>query len=326
MAAPLESSSSSSQPRVEPTEVKKSAVESKPPNQIAGLVNGLLSVGALRPAIAILTRIPWLVDAHPELADLILRALKYSITPLYDATFVLKERNPSFTQPRTRFSATGTLAVPIRKYQLSLIAPTPPSTASVDFVFFFPDWTQRIPLCTSFDDMVNVIEPLMSFIGLHVSRDALFVTKITRLGRSQLLSTVSHSFARLTRLNLVNHRFPWIQFPENHQVNPMRAIPFDSSGSSFFGYTFFLHSLSFEAMRFAPSTFGMSFDSMRQLQDGDYTENGNPAIYLILNFASDKCKLTVKAKAFCDVYRTIQSRRYLEQWQNWLIRIPVSSS
>ncbi|KAG1874783.1 transcription factor/nuclear export subunit protein 2-domain-containing protein [Suillus subalutaceus] len=190
MAAPLESSSSSSQPRVEPTEVKKSAGESKPPNQIAGLVNSLLSVGALRPAIAILTRIPWLVDAHPELADLILRTLKYSIAPLYDATFVLKERNPSFTQPRTRFSATGIPAVPIRKYQLSLIAPTPPSTASVDFVFFFPDWTQRIPLCTSFDDMVNVIEPLMGFIGLHVSRDALFVTKITRLGRSQLLSTI----------------------------------------------------------------------------------------------------------------------------------------
>ncbi|KAG2148090.1 transcription factor/nuclear export subunit protein 2-domain-containing protein [Suillus clintonianus] len=189
MAAPLESSSSSSQPRVEPTEVKKS-LEFKSPNQVAGLVNGLLSVGALRPAIAVLTRIPWLVDAHSDLADLMLRVLKYSIAPLYDATFVLKERNPSFTQPRARFSATGTLAVPIRKYQLSLIAPTPPSTASVDFVFFFPDWTQRIPLCTSFEDMVNVIEPLMSFIGLHVSRDALFVTKITRLGRSQLLSTI----------------------------------------------------------------------------------------------------------------------------------------
>ncbi|KAG0699864.1 transcription factor/nuclear export subunit protein 2-domain-containing protein [Suillus ampliporus] len=189
MAAPLESSNSSSQPRVEPAEVKKSA-EFKLPNQVAGLVNGLLSVGALRPAIAVLTRIPWLVDAHPELADLILRVLKFSIAPLYDATFVLKERNPSFTQPRARFSATGTLAVPIRKYQLSLIAPTPPSTASVDFVFFFPDWTQRVPLCTCFEDMVNVIEPLMSFIGLHISRDPLFVTKITRLGRSQLVSTV----------------------------------------------------------------------------------------------------------------------------------------
>jgi hypothetical protein len=250
------------------------------------------------------------------LADLILRALKYSIAPLYDATFVLKERNPSFTQPRTRFSATGTLAVPIRKYQLSLIAPTPPSTASVDFVFFFPDWIQRIPLCTSFDDMVNVIEPLMSFIGLHVSRDALFVTKMMRLGRSQLLSTVSCSFARLTSLRSINHRFHWIQFPENHQANLTQVIPFDSSGSSFFGCTFFLRSLSFEAMQFAPSIFGTSFDNMRLLQDGDYTENGNLATYPILNFASDKCKLTVKAKAFCDAFRIIQSRRYLERWRN----------
>lgn len=195
MAAPLESSGSSSQPRVEPVEVKKSE-EFKPPNQVAGLVNGLLSVGALRPALAVLTRIPWLVDAHPELADLMLMILKHSIAPLYEATFVLKERNPSFTQPRARFSATGTLAVPIRKHQLTLIAPTPPSTASVDFVFFFPDWTQRVPLSTCFEDMVDVIEPLMNFIGLHISRDPLFVTKITRLGRAQLASTVSCSFTR----------------------------------------------------------------------------------------------------------------------------------
>lgn len=194
MAAPLESSGPSSQPRAEPAEVKKSAEKSsefKHPNQVAGLVNGLLSVGALRPALAVLTRIPWLVDAHPELADLMLMILKYSIAPLYDSTFVLKERNPSFTQPRARFSATGTLAVPIRKQQLTLIAPTPPSTASVDFVFFFPDWTQRVPLSTSFEDMVDVIEPLMNFIGPHISRDPLFVTKITRLGRAQLVSTVS---------------------------------------------------------------------------------------------------------------------------------------
>ncbi|KAG1864031.1 hypothetical protein C8R48DRAFT_798753 [Suillus tomentosus] len=45
-------------PRVEPTEVKKSVFESIPLNQIAGLVDRLLSVGALHPAIAILTRLP----------------------------------------------------------------------------------------------------------------------------------------------------------------------------------------------------------------------------------------------------------------------------
>ncbi|KAG1900756.1 uncharacterized protein F5891DRAFT_979986 [Suillus fuscotomentosus] len=59
-------------PRVEPTEVKKSVFESKPLNQITGLVDRLLSVEALHPAIAILMRVTWLVDAHPGLADLIL--------------------------------------------------------------------------------------------------------------------------------------------------------------------------------------------------------------------------------------------------------------
>ncbi|KAG1901494.1 uncharacterized protein F5891DRAFT_979333 [Suillus fuscotomentosus] len=60
------------QPCVEPTEVKKSVFKSKPVNQIAGLVDRLLSVEALHPAITILIRVPWLVDAHPGLADLIL--------------------------------------------------------------------------------------------------------------------------------------------------------------------------------------------------------------------------------------------------------------
>ncbi|KAG1729737.1 hypothetical protein EDD22DRAFT_1015197 [Suillus occidentalis] len=64
-------------------------------------------------------------------------------------------------QVATRFSATRSLAVPIRKYQLSLIAPTPPSTASVDFIFFFPDWTQHIPLCTSFNDMIP-LDPIIA--------------------------------------------------------------------------------------------------------------------------------------------------------------------
>ncbi|KAG2129627.1 hypothetical protein DEU56DRAFT_956538 [Suillus clintonianus] len=265
MAAPLESSSSSSQPRMEPTEVKKS-VEFKSPNQVAGLVNGLISVGALHPAIAVLTRIPWFVDAHSDLADLMLRVLKYSIAPLYDATFVLKERNPSFTQPRARFSATGTSAVPIRQYQLSLIAPTLPGTASVIFVFFFPDWTQRIPLCPSFEDMVDVIEPLMSFIGLHVSRDALFVTKITRLGRSQLLSTIP--------------------------LDPVSRKPLGEPDASHPVRQFWFKLLRLYFLPALPLIRGNAvWTTTRWRSYGEW----NPATSPILSFAFDKCKPAVKA-------------------------------
>ncbi|KAL4082005.1 transcription factor/nuclear export subunit protein 2-domain-containing protein [Scleroderma yunnanense] len=190
MAGPLESATPTTKPRADPIEEPKMPTTYKAPNQKAGLVCALLAVGVLRPAIAVMSKFPWLVDAHVEIADLMLRNIRHSIAPLYDSTFVLKERNPNFTRPRARFGSSGVISVPTRKPQLTLIAPTPPSTASTDFVFFFPDWPERVPVATTFDELVDVIEPIMSFIGPHISRDPLFVSKVTRLGRSQLMTTV----------------------------------------------------------------------------------------------------------------------------------------
>ncbi|TFK73010.1 hypothetical protein BDN72DRAFT_791474, partial [Pluteus cervinus] len=192
MAAPLESSSSSSgRPKVAAPPEPRKQPEAKEPsnNQKIGLLIGLLSVGALKPALAILTKFPWLVDTNPEIADLIIRILKVSISGLYDSV-TNKERNPSFTQPRARFGTTGLVPPPPKKSILTLWAPTPPNTSTADFVFFFPDWTEQIPLCTSLDDLVDVLEPLMRFIGLHISRDPLFLTKFLRLGRMHLQSTI----------------------------------------------------------------------------------------------------------------------------------------
>jgi THO complex subunit 2 len=195
MAAPLEAastSSSSSKARPStPAEPKKPAETPDIPPQKVGLLSALLAVGALQPAIAIMSKFPWVVDAYPEIADLMIRVMKHSISPLYESTMVTKERNRSFTQPRARYGAGGVSVPPSRKAQLTLWAPTPPSTHTIDFVFFFPDWALRVPLCSSLDDLVDIIEPLMRFIGLHISRDPLFVTKFTRLGRTHLISTVN---------------------------------------------------------------------------------------------------------------------------------------
>ena len=193
MAAPLESSgSSSSKARPAAPEPKKEeVVEKEAPNQKLGLLNALLSVGALRPAISILSKFSWMVDAYPELADLMLRVLKHSITPLFDSHSPPKDKTTSFTKPRARYGATGVVPAPERRPQLTLVAPTPPSTSTVEFVFFYPDWVQRVPTCTSFDDLVDVLEPLMCFIGLHISRDTSFLTKLLRLGRQHITTTVS---------------------------------------------------------------------------------------------------------------------------------------
>ena len=85
----------------------------------------------------------------------------------------------------------GLVPPPERRPQLTLVAPTPPSTSTVEFVFFFPNWVERIPMCSSYDDLIDVLEPLMRFIGLHVSRDASFLTKLLRVGRKHISMPVS---------------------------------------------------------------------------------------------------------------------------------------
>ncbi|KAG6897219.1 hypothetical protein C0992_003417 [Termitomyces sp. T32_za158] len=190
MAAPLESSGSQST-KSKPTpqaEVRKIS-ELKDVNQKVGLLTALLAVGALKPALAILTKFPFLVDARVEIADLIIRIMKVSISPLYESLLVTKERNPSFTQPRARYGTSGITAATGRKPALTLWAPTPPSTYNTDFVFFYPDWVDQVPICSSLNDLEDVIEPLMKFIGVHVSRDPLFLTKFLRLGRTHLQTT-----------------------------------------------------------------------------------------------------------------------------------------
>lgn len=189
MAAPLESGTSSQAKPKATTPQESKKIEVKNTNQKIGLLHALLSVGALRPAFAILSQFPWVVDVFPELADLLLRILKHSLEPFYDS-MATKQRNLNFLKPRCRYGPSGAMQPATRKPMLTLWAPTPPSTNGTDFVFFFPDWADRIPKMSSLDDLVDIIEPIMHFIGVHVSRDVLYLTKFLRLGRQHLQPTV----------------------------------------------------------------------------------------------------------------------------------------
>lgn len=191
MAAPLESSLSSSGPKARPStpaEPKKPGKEM--PNQKLGILNALLALGALRPALALMSKYPWMIDASPDIADLMLRILKHCVSPIYEAVIGQREAVPHFTVPKARYGTTGVAPAPERKPHLTLWAPVPPPTNTTNFVFFFRDWTSRIPQCRSMEDLGDVLEPLMSFVGLHISRDPVFIGQLSRMGRFQVFSTV----------------------------------------------------------------------------------------------------------------------------------------
>ena len=108
-----------------------------------------------------------------------------------DQPWKLRKDGYAWFQARARYGAAGVTYPPPRKPLLTLWAPTPPSTSTSDFVFFFPDWVEQVPMCSSLNDLEDVTEPLMKFIGIHISRDPLFLTKFLRLGRVHLQSTVT---------------------------------------------------------------------------------------------------------------------------------------
>ena len=189
MAAPLESSAAPTKMKSTPSGTK--SVEAKDPAaQKAMLTSALLAVGCVLPALALLSRFPWLIDVHREIADLLLRILKTSISPLFETTFN-KGKYDGYSQPRARYASAGVLTTPTRKPMLTLCAPPPPSTHTHDFVFFFPRWSDWIPICRSLSDIADIVEPIMRFIGIHISRDPLFMTKLLRLGKVQLMQSVS---------------------------------------------------------------------------------------------------------------------------------------
>ncbi|KAF9647035.1 hypothetical protein BDM02DRAFT_2819645 [Thelephora ganbajun] len=190
MAAPLESVNSASKPKVTTPSAPKPAEVKEKSNQKVGIASALLSIGAIRPALSLITTYPWIVDANPQLADLIIRIMKHSIASLYESTLVTKERPTGFMQPKTRYGVAGLQPAPARRPHLTFWAPTPPSTSVWDFAFFFPKWTERVPVCTQLSDLVDFVEPFMRFITVHISRDPLFVTKFLRLGRHHLATTV----------------------------------------------------------------------------------------------------------------------------------------
>ncbi|KZS97683.1 hypothetical protein SISNIDRAFT_481583 [Sistotremastrum niveocremeum HHB9708] len=213
-AAPLSKDDIPQRPRQMAPEPSKSATQSKKGNvvprqplvQKIGITAALLSLGAIRPAVSLITKFPWMVHSHPEISDLLLRILKISIKPRFDSYFPRNmEHVASLTQPRMKWFSGGRVEAQAPKPVLTVWAPTPPGTVSTEFVFFYPHWQQNIPLCESDRDTEFVIEPLVNLLGFQIHRDLNFVVQLCQVARQQLAQqkdTYAH-WLRMLRLHIL---------------------------------------------------------------------------------------------------------------------------
>ncbi|CAG7849120.1 THO complex subunit 2 [Serendipita indica DSM 11827] len=170
-----------------PVSTTKAVKEVKVPEEITqhrDLAIALLSIGALRPAVAILTNHPWLTSRYPQIADILLKHLEYSIDPMY------RSFSPATTHPE----AAATYALPLnsinggqnRKTKLTMTFPDPPPTPDTQQIFFYPRWTERVPLSTAQSDLEVFVEPMLRIIGVHAYRSIPLFVKLCRIAREQL--------------------------------------------------------------------------------------------------------------------------------------------
>ncbi|KAK9350976.1 transcription factor/nuclear export subunit protein 2-domain-containing protein [Lipomyces doorenjongii] len=169
------------QPEKEEEQEKKNDL----PLQKAQLVSSLLAVGAIWPALFILSKFPFLPGAFPDVADVLNIIISHAITPFYESIRPFKPPINS-TENVKKLPAE-------HARQLSLVTPKPASTrrvlsplkrserADTAYRFFYDSWAIGIKQVETVDDLVCCSDLLIKYSGSFISRDSILFTKLCRI-------------------------------------------------------------------------------------------------------------------------------------------------
>ncbi|KAK9234631.1 transcription factor/nuclear export subunit protein 2-domain-containing protein [Lipomyces kononenkoae] len=153
--------------------------------QKAQLVSSLLAVGAIWPALFILSKFPFLAGPFPDVADVLNIIISHVITPFYES---IRPFRPVIN------STDNIKKLPAEHArELSLVTPKPASTRRVlnplkrsersdtTYRFFYDSWADGIKQVESVDDLVYYSDLLVKYSGCFISRDSILFTKLCRI-------------------------------------------------------------------------------------------------------------------------------------------------
>lgn len=172
----------SSKPVSKPNDTSQSSKTKDPPNQRAGLLTALLSIGAIQEAILILS-LPnhqFLAFQDPNQAALLLRLVDVAITPAYVNAGLAVNRpelghSSTLTRPRKRYlGGSGgvhqliepELPKPTLSAKVGLRQPSLSSIGTkTESVFFWNRWKERVVRANNPTEVLDVVWPLLKFVG-----------------------------------------------------------------------------------------------------------------------------------------------------------------
>ena len=169
----------------------------EPANSKIGLLRALLAIGALQPAFFVLSTYNWLCDPFPEIADLLLRILNHSLTQYYDSSaspFAAKKassegKQANLQQARPRYSTQEKKVLPAPSSSFSISGrpiDTPRTHNSTwrDSTYFFAEWTDRLPVCQTSTEVLEIVGQILKLAGVHVGRNRELYIRLLRIAKS----------------------------------------------------------------------------------------------------------------------------------------------
>lgn len=194
------------------------ATPSEPPNVRLGLLRSLLSIGAFKPAFWILSTYNWISEPVPEIADLLLRILNYSISPYYYSSVSpfahkkvdVEQKKESLCQPRQRYSLQEKKIVPASSSSY-VITGRPIDVARThsghwrEPIYFFSEWQDRLPACRTSEEVLEVVGPMLKLVGVHAGRNREFFVHLLRIAKQETLPNAAHraTWEGIVRMHLI---------------------------------------------------------------------------------------------------------------------------
>lgn len=182
-----------------PPKVEEKEQLPEPLDQKVSLLKSLLSIGALPESLYMLGRLPWLIDAFPELPEYIHRILHHCLHKIYEPLQPLSNcsdlREP---QKIVEVDQTG-----MTKGQVRRTDPPPRKTLrwalldkddtneGTDYKFYWDDWADNIPVCQSVDDVFSLCGSLLNLTGVKIGQDPALLLKLARIGSHSLATDSS---------------------------------------------------------------------------------------------------------------------------------------
>jgi THO complex subunit 2 len=164
------------------TQESNAPVKLQPPQRIQ-LLQALLTVGDMPSSLFLLNKYPWVAQSHPLIADLILAFVAHAIEGVYRS---LPSQWGSEGEESLDLEA-GRVDVSLEAVSISF-RPSPPSTMTKSFHYFYPYWENSLEVWESPDDILVLGRRWLSFVRGLGGRDAEVMVKICRVGTAHFVS------------------------------------------------------------------------------------------------------------------------------------------